>query len=267
MLDTLGVPGSFVGLSAFAGVPFFVGVGAFIETQHRLLRKLSTKPDPVPRLPCDGDSWVEYIGNKWKPAPALAVRRVAPPPSVVPPLVLEMTHGGTLKDKSAASIIGGRFDPVLSSVAGSYRLVNSMPLYKLAGRPNVSLSLHASGKWLVQEGPDFGTDRAFFSLADPTCALPHLSTETWMAWNGSQLQDEHLLRAVRADAIPKRKREDEPPVKTEESGKAKAPRASSSGGGIAEAHDDREVTDVSNAAAKEARGRAAAEDVDDDDDD
>ena len=127
----------------------------------------------------------------------------------------------------------------------------------------MSLSLYASGKWLVQEGPDFGTDRAFFSLADPTCALPHLSTETWMAWNGSQLQDEHLLRAVRADAIPKRKREDEPPVKTEESGKAKAPRASSSGGGIAEAHDDLEVVGAPDAAAAN-----EAEDVlvDDDDD-
>ena len=62
---------------------------------------------------------------------------------------------------------------------------------------------------------------AFFSLADPTCALPHLSSATWKAWNGSALQLEPLLRAVAAPPSKKRKYED---VKTEESGKAKAPR-------------------------------------------
>ena len=117
--------------------------------------------DPIPRLPCDGDSWVVYT-NRWKPAPTLAVRRVAPPPSVVPPLVLEMTNGA-LKNKRgrapAAALI------VLNSL-GSYRLVNSMPS-TIAERPDVSSASRrrASGS----SRPDFARPadrRAFFSLAD-----------------------------------------------------------------------------------------------------
>lgn len=142
------------------------------------------------------------------------------------------------------------------------------PLYRHAERSDVWLSVTTKGEWLVQEGPDFGTDRAFFALADPCVALPHLSTAAWRAWSGTDLKLEPLLTmtSAPADDPPKKRKHDGDEGGDEKSDQKSVKKelkvaAAGSGGGVHEADDDLEVTGSKSAADKNAALRAGAIDV------
>lgn len=259
------------GLPSFALVCGFV-IGVWMETENEKLINVG--------LPCKAEqSWTTSRGAQLVNAPKLVVRRVSTPADYVarplalrpslPPLVLETMAGGALSHGITGAALKaadflGRFDPLLSSL-GTYQLVNQMPLYQHAEHTDVWLSLAASGAWKVQQGNDFTKrrDLCYFSLADPSCAPPHLSGAAWKVWDGNELVDEPRLRAVRATA-PSKKRKREGGDEGEDKKRGGKAVSHGGGGGLLEASEDCEVTGSISKAQKDRAALASAENVDSD---